>query len=477
MTKTGISRRDFCKNISLGFLAAGLGSLPGCSQTKNTKSGPATKPNIIFVLADDLGYGDLICYGQKTLNTTHLDRMAREGMKFTQHYAGSTVCAPSRCVLMTGMHTGHCTVRGNHRILLKNTDVTIADILKQAGYTTGCIGKWGIGHPPPADNPNKHGFDYFWGYVNMFHAHNCFPEFVICNGKEVKLRNKLAPKWQNLPPDKRGGGVAVEKVDFVPELMTRQALDFIRRNQDRPFFLYLALNIPHANNEGGKKGMEVPEYADFVKSDWPQPEKGFATMIRDIDRDMGKVFQLLKDLNLDDNTIVIFTSDNGPHQEGGHIAEYFDSNGDLRGIKRDLYEGGVREPLIVRWPGKIKPGITSAHVSGFQDFLSTLAEISGVDHSQVDGISMLPTLLGQPEKQKQHPYLYWEFLEQGGKQAVLLDKFKGIRLNTKKNPNAPIELYDITQDIRERTNIADRHPDITSRIAKIMKQAHTPPDA
>jgi Sulfatase len=222
--------------MGLGFIAVGLGSLSGCSQPKHVKSGSAKKPNIIFVLADDLGYGDLSCYGQKTLNTPHLDRMAREGMKFTQHYAGSTVCAPSRCVLMTGMHTGHCTVRGNHRILLKDTDVTIADVLKKAGYATGCIGKWGIGHPPPADNPNQHGFDYFWGYVNMFHAHNCFPEFVICNGKEVKLRNKLASKWHDLPPDKRGGGVAVEKVDFVPELMTRQALDFIRLNQDQPFF-------------------------------------------------------------------------------------------------------------------------------------------------------------------------------------------------------------------------------------------------
>jgi len=221
--------------------------------------------------------------------------------------------------------------------------------------------------------------------------------------------------------------------------------------------------------------MEVPEYANFVKSDWPQPEKGFATMIRTIDRDMGRLFQLLKDLNMDDNTIVIFTSDNGPHQEGGHIAEYFDSNGNLRGIKRDLYEGGVREPLIVRWPGKIKPGTTSDHVSGFQDFLPTLADISGLDYPKVDGISMLPTLLGQSEKQKKHLYLYWEFLEQGGKQAVLLDKFKGIRLNTKKNPNAPIELYDITQDLSERTNVAEKHPNIVSRIAKIMQQAHNEP--
>lgn len=462
------SRREFLKHTSLAVSAGLMGGISAVNAAAKNK------PNIIYVLADDLGYGDIGCFGQKMLKTPYLDKMASEGMKFTQHYAGSTVCAPSRCVLMTGLHTGHCTVRGNHRVLLKDGEVTIPNLLKRAGYTTGCVGKWGVGHPPPADDPNKHGFDHFFGYTNMFHAHNCFPEFLIRNGKEVKLRNKLFDKWKTLPPDKRGGGVAKEKVDFAPELFTQEALGFIDKNKNNPFFLYFALNIPHANNEGGKDGMEVPSFGEFENEDWPRTEKGFAAMIRKIDTDMGRLFDKLKEHGLDDNTLVVFSSDNGPHQEGGHVMEYFDSNGILRGMKRDMYEGGVRVPFIARWPGRIKPYTESDHVSGFQDMMPTFAQIAGVDVPDIDGISILPTLTGKTADQKKHSYLYWEFKEQGGKQAVLLGNFKGIRLNTIKKPDGPIELYDITKDISERTNVADQHPDIVGQIATIMKMAHTP---
>ena len=426
------------------------------------------KPNIIYILADDMGYGDLSCYGQKTLKTPNLDRMVAEGMRFTQHYAGSTVCAPSRCVLLTGLHTGHCRIRTNGNVKLRDEDATVAKVLRDAGYATGCVGKWGVGHPGVND-PKRNGFDYFYGYVCMAHAHNCYPEWVIRNGRRVPLRNELAPKWK-----KRGGGIGVaeKKVDFVPDLVTNEALGFIDRNKDKPFFLYHAMNIPHANNEGGRDGMEVPDFGEFAGRDWPKPEKGFASMIHYIDRDVGRIFAKLKAHGLEEKTLVIFSSDNGPHGEGGHRMPFFDSNGKLRGMKRDLYDGGVRVPMIARWPGKIKPGQTSGHVSGFQDVMPTLAELAGAECPKTDGISLLATLLGKREKQKTHKHLYWEFYEGGGKQAVLKGKWKGVRLNTRRNPNGPLELYDITKDIGERKNLAADHPETVAELARIMKAEH-----
>ncbi|MCB9873363.1 MAG: arylsulfatase [Planctomycetaceae bacterium] len=430
------------------------------------------RPNIIYILADDLGYGDLGCYGQKTLATPNLDRMATEGMRFTQHYAGSTVCAPSRCVLLTGLHTGHCRVRGNGPGQLLDEDVTIAEVLKKAGYRTGCVGKWGIGNPPPLDDPQRQGFDYFYGYVNMFHAHNFYPEFIIRNGEPVPLRNEVEPQWK----DGDGRGIATKRVDYVPDLVTAEALSFIERNRDEPFFLYFAMNVPHTNNEATRnsrpeRGMEVPSFGEFAEKDWPGPEKGFASMIRNLDGDVGKVLAKLKELNLDENTLVIFSSDNGPHQEGGHQMPFFDSNGQLQGMKRDLYEGGIRVPMIARWPEHIQPASESSHVSGFQDMLPTLAQLAGVDAPATDGLSLVATLLGEGE-QVQHDYMYWEFLEKGGRQAVLQGKWKGIRLDTDKNPNGPIELYDISEDIEEANNIADQYPDIVAKIAAIMRDAH-----
>ena len=430
----------------------------------------AATPNIVLILADDLGYGDLSCFGQPTLKTPNLDRMATEGMRFTQHYAGSTVCAPSRCALLTGLHTGHCRIRGNAMgSILTDADVTIAQLLKKAGYATGCVGKWGVGAPPPLNDPKLRGFDYFYGYISMWHAHNFYPEFVICNGKKVALRNEVPEneKWTD------GRGVATRRIDYVPELVTKEALRFVEKNKDRPFFLYFAMNVPHANNEAGKKGMEVPDWGEFALKDWPDPEKGFASMIRNIDADVGKVLKKLEDLGLEDNTLVIFTSDNGPHQEGGHMADHFDSNGPLRGIKRDVYDGGVRVPMIARWPGKVPAGKTSDHISAFWDMLPTFCELAGTEvPGKTDGISIVPTLLGQPEKQKQHDYLYWEFYEKGGRIAVRLGEYKGVRMNVTKNPNAPIELYKVPDDLGEQQNIAADHPELVARIEKIMKEAH-----
>ncbi|MBC8874314.1 MAG: sulfatase-like hydrolase/transferase [Planctomycetes bacterium] len=428
-----------------------------------------TKPNIIYVLVDDMGYGDPSCFGQKKLKTPNLDQMAATGLRLTNHYSGSTVCAPSRCVLMTGLHTGHCTVRTNGNEMLGKDDVTVAEVLKRAGYSTGCIGKWGIGRPGLSD-PSDQGFDYFYGYVCMNHAHNCYPEFIIRNGEKVALRNVLQEKWRERTVYE-GDGVAETKVDFVPHLCQKEVIQFIDKNKEKPFFLYYALNIPHANNEGGRNGMEVPSYGEFADTDWPDPEKGFAAMIRYIDEYVKEIFDKLKETGLDKNTLVIFTSDNGPHQEGGHVMEYFDSNGQLRGKKRDLYEGGVRVPTIAHWPGVIEPGTESDHVSAFQDMMPTFAEIAGVDCPKTDGISMAPTLLGKGE-QREHEHLFWEFYEGGGKKAVLKGKWKGVRLNTFKEPDGPIELYDITADISEQKNVASEHPDIVANMARIMKEEH-----
>jgi arylsulfatase A-like enzyme len=435
----------------------------------------ADQPNIIFVLADDLGYGDLSCYGQQTLATPNIDKLAGEGMRFTRHYAGSTVCAPSRCVLLTGKHIGHASVRGNQGGLILDEEVTIAEMLRDAGYATGCVGKWGVGHPPPLDDPQRNGFDYFYGYVNMFHAHNFYPEFIVRNGAKVKLRNVLAAKWKQPSPGREGRGVAEKKVDYVPDLVTAEALDFVQRNRSQPFFLYYALNVPHANNEGGKDGMEVPTFGEFATRDWPKPEKGFASMIRNIDRDIGRLLAKLKALGIDDNTIVFFSSDNGPHQEGGHQMPFFDSNGELLGMKRDLYEGGVRVPLIARWPGKIAAGSTSDLRCGFQDMMPTFADLSGATAPKLDGISFAPTLLRNAAAQQRHPHFYWEFSEQGGKQAVLKGDWKAVRLNWNKQPEGPLQLFDLSKDPGESADVASAHPDVVAMMVEIMRQEHVAP--
>ena len=463
------TRREFLKTMSLAAASAGMSpALSSCASLEQRAGRGRKRPNIIFILADDLGYGDLGCYGQKTIKTPNLDQMAEEGMRFTDHYAGSTVCAPSRCALMVGQHTGHCLVRGNARVPLRPEDVTVAELLKEAGYTTGIIGKWGLGEAESTGIPNRQGFDYWFGYLNQRHAHNYYPDYLWRNEEKVPLKNVVKPVN---PP----GGVATKRVEYSHDLFAKEALAFVEENKDREFFLYLAYTIPHANNEARQKGMEVPSLGQYADTDWPEPQKGHAAMITRMDRDIGRLSAKLKQLGIDKDTLVLFSSDNGPHKEGGADPAFFKSWGKLRGYKRALYEGGIRVPMLARWPGKIKAGSTTNHVSTFWDFLPTCTELAGIEAPEnIDGISYLPTLLGKRKKQKKHEFLYWEFHEQGKRQAVRRGDWKGVRLNVAKNPDGPIELYNLKDDLGEKHNGADQHPEIVARIAKYMKEARTP---
>jgi arylsulfatase A-like enzyme len=436
-------------------------------------------PNIILILADDLGYGDLSCYGQEVLQTPNIDRMAREGVMFTNHYTGCTVCAPSRASLLTGLHTGHVSVRGNSPdMILDDEESTLGEMMKQAGYITGAIGKWGVGSPPPVDDPHRNGFDSFYGYINMWHAHNFYPEFLYRNGLKEKLPgNRLLMingqnPWADQP---EGTGVAAQKVTYVHGLFDREALEFIRTHRDTSFFLYLAYNVPHANNEAGRMfsdGMEVPDYGEYAGMDWPDPEKGFASMVRNLDHSVGLIMDYLDETGLTNNTLLIFVSDNGPHEEGNHRVDFFNSNGMLRGKKRDLYEGGIRTPFIAKWPSKIPPGTVSDHVSCFWDFMPTFCNLAGVEVPEnTDGISFIPAMTGYPGSQQKHPYLYWEFYEAGGKQAVRKGNWKGIQLDVRKG-DPSFELYDLDTDPSELHNIADQHPEIVREMLEIMIKSH-----
>ena len=427
------------------------------------------RPNIIFILADDLGYGDLGCYGQKQILTPSLDKLAAEGLRFTNAYAGATVCAPSRCSLMTGLHGGHARIRGNKEVPLLPEDFTVAEILKPAGYHTACIGKWGMGNVGTTGVPNKQGFDYFFGYLNQTHAHNYYPEYLYRNGEKISLKNKL-PKDAKT---KFGEGVSETQVEYSHDLFTADALRYLgerARNRQQPFFLYLTYTLPHANNEGKQKGMEIPSDDPYSDKDWPGPEKKRAAMVTLLDRDVGKIMAALKELGLDDNTLVIFTSDNGPHNEGGSKANFFKSSGPLKGTKRDLYEGGIRVPFIARWPGRIKPNTATDFVTAFWDFFPTAADLIGaVDKlpENLDGQSIVPTLLGKQQPPASH--LYFEFHEKTFDQGVRLKDYKAIRLGY----GQPLELYNLKDDLGEIRNIAKEHPDLIERAEKLMVQSRT----
>ncbi|HOW70688.1 MAG TPA: arylsulfatase [Phycisphaerae bacterium] len=414
-----------------------------------------SRPNVILILADDLGYGDLGCYGQKLIHTPRLDRMAAEGMRFTQFYAGSTVCAPSRCCFMTGLHTGHARVRGNSLVPLRPEDTTMAEVLKRAGYATGIVGKWGLGEPGTTGVPNLKGFDSWFGYLNQVHAHNYYPDYL----------------WRDQerhPLDANRDG---RKGCYTHDLFTEEALLFVQRNRHRPFFLYLTYTIPHANNELGAKtgdGMEVPDYGPYRDREWTSAHKGRAAMITRMDRDVGRLLDRLEELGLDRGTLVLFTSDNGPHKEGGTKPAFFNAGGPLRGIKRDLYEGGIRVPLVVRWPGQVQPGQVSKHVSAAWDFLPTMADLANVEEpAGLDGISMMPAIRGQP--QRGHNFLYWEFHEGGFFQAVRMGDWKAVR----KGLAGRMELYDLAADVGEQHNVAAAHPDIVARIEEYLKTARS----
>ena len=437
------------------------------------------KPNIIYILADDLGYGDLGCYGQSKFDTPNIDKLAEDGIRFTQHYSGSTVCAPSRSSLMTGQHTGRTFIRGNKSMKpegqypISSSIVTFAEILQKAGYKTGAFGKWGLGPPGSEGDPNMQGFDNFFGYNCQGLAHNYYPNHLWNNQSKVILE------------ENSGTSTGI----YAPELIHENAIKFIEENKDTSFFLFYPSVIPHAELIAPEKYMDkfrgkyLPEKKYNGTDDGPRYKKGgygsqsephaaFVAMISILDEQVGEITAKLKELGIADNSLIIFTSDNGPHLEGGADPDYFDSNGELKGYKRDLYEGGIRVPMLASWPRKITPNTISHHISAFWDVLPTICEIIKVDKpNNIDGISFLPELLGQ--KQEEHESLYWEFHERGGKQAVRLGKWKGVRLNMQSNPDALIELYDLSNDIGEENDLALQNPEVVEKIANIMKREHS----
>lgn len=436
------------------------------------------RPNIIYIMVDDLGYGDLGCYGQKVIQTPNIDRLAAEGMKFTDHYAGHTVCRPSRLVLWLGQHVGHTGLTGNRPRSLTGKEQTVAKLLQASGYATGGVGKWALGNvndPSEIDNPghpNRNGFDYWFGYMNQSNAHNFYPTYLWENDRQVVLPGNV------IDTDPAGRGrVSATRVSYSHDYMTDAALGFVKRHHRQPFLLHIHWTIPHANNEAGRvygDGMEIPDYGIYGDRDWPNPEKGFAAMISRMDADVGRLMALLQELKIDENTLVIFTSDNGPHNEGKHSHEFFNSNGDLTGFKRSMHEGGIRVPMIARWPGHIQPGSTSEHPSGFYDFLPTACELAGVEPpEEIDGISYVPTLLGQSDQQKKHEYLYCASREGATSVGVRYDNWKLVQYRKGKKPNqrpAEWRLYDLSEDIGEKRNIAAEHPDLVQKILGLLER-------
>jgi uncharacterized sulfatase len=434
-------------------------------------------PNIVLILADDLGYGEVGCYGQREIATPAIDRLAQEGLRFTQFYAGSTVCAPSRSALMTGQHTGRTWVRGNASGIaqtLRDSDLTLAELLRARGYATAMFGKWGLGEEGTPGEPTRQGFDEYFGYLNQVHAHNYYPQYLLHNGQRVPLRNTVRGAGAAVI-DQFTPGAADEPIDYSHDLVVDRALDFIERHRDQPFFLYLPVTLPHANNEAMRErgdGTEVPELGPYADRPWPAQDQGHAAMIDRLDRDVGRLRDALRTAGLDQNTLLLFTSDNGPHRESGHSSERFQSSGPLRGTKRALYEGGIRVPLIAVWPNHIAPATTTDQPGVGYDLLPTLCEVAGIPPPQgIDGISLLPTLRGAEAEQAQHDYLYWEFLEQGSRQAVRMGRWKAIR-----EPmfTGPIQLFDLHTDTNESHNLAQLHPDLVARAAHAMDEAHRP---
>ena len=440
----------------------------------------ADRPNIIFIMADDLGYGDLGCYGQKVIQTPNIDQLAAQGMRFTDHYAGHTVCRPSRLVLWTGQHVGHTKLIGNASRNLTGSEATVAKLLQQDGYATGGVGKWALGHveqPSQIDNlghPNNNGFDYWFGYMNQSHAHNYFPTVLWENKTQVVLPGNV------IADDPQGRGlVSSKRVTYAHDVITARALKFIADHQNVPFLLHIHWTIPHANNEGGRvwgDGMEIPEYGIYAHKDWPSTEKGFAAMISRMDADVGRLMRLLRQLDIEQETIVLFSSDNGPHNEGGHDHNFFDSNGPLKGFKRSLHDGGIRVPLIARWQGHIKAGTTTRHPSAFWDFLPTACELAGTSipsHWKTDGISYLPTLLGRNSEQRQHPYLYWASSEGETSVGVRRGDWKLVqyrKTDTQSKEAPDWRLYDLKTDVGEQHDVAAQNPNIVKQILDLLRR-------
>lgn len=473
--------------LLLGLLGPGCALLPGGSR----------KPNVVFILADDLGYGELGCYGQEKIRTPNLDRLAATGMRFTQAYSGSPVCAPSRCTLLTGLHTGHAYIRDNdemgdrgdvwndpelegQRPLLPGT-VTLGTKLQEAGYVTGAIGKWGLGWTGSTGDPNLQGFDHWFGYICQREAHNFYPTHLWRNGRKVPLDNEPFKAHQRLPegadPDDPASYARYTGEEYSHDLLTEEALAFVHEHRDEPFFLYLPYTIPHlalqvpedslARYEGAFE--ETPYVGGKGYTPHRTPRAAYAAMISRLDRDVGRLLDALRDLGLDDDTLVVFSSDNGPSWVGGVDHEFFESSGGLRGRKAQVYEGGLRVPLIASWPGRIEPGSTSDHVTAFWDWMPTLCELTEVATPQdTDGLSLLPTLFGRESEQLAHETLYWEHARKH--QALRMGNWKGVRHGR----NEPLELYDLASDPGETTDLADAHPGLVSALVSLMESERTP---
>jgi len=503
-----MKRRAFLKKISIATAAATFLPAIGCKK-KITK-----KPNIIFILADDLGYGELGCYGQEKIETPNIDKLAKNGMRFTQHYAGAPVCAPSLCVLMPGKPTGHAYIRGNdewrergdvwdyakavedpnlegQRPIPAET-VTIGKLLQKVGYKTAIIGKWGLGGPLTDGIPNKQGFDFFFGYNCQRQAHTYYPRHLWRNTEKVWLDNPLVVPGtkldQGADPYDPKSYAKFNLNQYSPDLMFKEIIKFIEKNQKNPFFLYWATPIPHVPLQAPKRWVDyyVKKFGDEEpylgeKGYFPHryPHAAYAAMISYLDEQVGLLVQKLKELGIYNNTIIFFTSDNGPSYAGGTDSEWFDSAKPFRAErgrgKGSVYEGGIRVPMIVSWPGHISPSSETDHISAFYDVLPTLCELTGATTpDDIDGISFLPKLLGRG-KQKKHEFLYWEFPAYGGQQAVRMGKWKGIRKNILKG-NLEIELYDLENDIQEQKNVASQYPEVVKQIAQIMVREHITPE-
>ncbi len=507
-TLTILSQRGMTALVFATFAAI----LPIGTADRAFSADTRSTPNIIYILADDLGYAELGCYGQKKIKTPNIDQLAAEGIRFTQHYCGNAVCAPSRCVLMTGKHPGHAYIRSNRRARLPaelkkkyglvfsgqepipDAEFTIAEMLKQKGYATAAIGKWGLGQFGTTGDPNRQGFDLFLGYNCQGHAHSYYPAHLWHNDQKVMLNNNPpVPGHAKLPaganPNDPASYASFKGTDYAPDRMLDVALQFIRDNKDGPFFLYVPSTIPHVAlqipDEALKpylgKWHETP-FVNDVGYGYTQhltPRAAYAAMISRLDSDVGRIMALLKQLGLDENTLVIFSSDNGTtHLDKEVDYTFFDSVGPLRGLKGSLYEGGIRVPMIARWPGRIEPSSTSDHISAFWDVMPTLAEIAGTNPpAGIDGISFAPTLLGKPDQQKPHEYLYWEFTGYGGQQAVRMGKWKAVRQNILRRNNSDplkIELFNLDEDVGESHDVAAKYPEIVARMQSIMQTARVP---
>jgi arylsulfatase A-like enzyme len=446
---SGLKRRTFLKTV-VGAVALGAADKNRLWSACAAKSSP---PNIIYLMADDLGYGDLGCYGQKLLLTPHIDQLAAEGLRFTNCYAGGVVCAPSRSVLMTGLHTGHTRVRDNFaqvggvppqgRVPLEPEDITVAEVLKQAGYATGITGKWGLGEPDTTGVPNRQGFDEWFGYLNQRNAHSYYPPYLWGNEEKVVLEGNQ--------DGKRG--------QYSHDMFDEWQFGFIRRNKDRPFFLYGSWTIPHAK-------FEVPNLEPFADRDWPDEAIAYAAMVARMDRYVGRIMALLKELDIDDNTIVFFCSDNGAANRRDGL---FDSVGPFRERKGSVYEGGIRVPMIVRWPGKVPEGTTSHAPWYFADILPTFARLAGTGPPQgIDGISVLPTILGGEQPELGERFLYWESPSRGSlHQAVRWGEWKAVRFGL----DSQLELYDLADDVGEQNDVAQHNPEVVKKIAGFLKTA------